>query len=492
MLSNSKKISNKYRDILIITGIMVLLSLIIGVLIYLLPDQRRAHEDIHSVLETLGSIASISIAFFYLQMKDKTLDWKDIGIISCFLALGVLNIAHSVVDPGQAFVFLHSLATFLGAIGISFIWVPQKRNKLIFKSFHIYLYLALLIFISILSIAFEELLPLMIVKDEFTYAAKFLNFSGGILFLLASIRLYYLSNGSLELTMISLVSLLLGFGGLTFTHSEIWDVSWWIWHIFNAFSYLIVFFIIVQNIISLQKKSELQLLEIKKINKKLNDYSYTISHDLKEPIRSIRTFSQFIQEDYADKLDEEGIDYLSRIIKASSRMASMIDDLLELSRVGRTDIEFSSVSASKLLEDVKSELIQKIKETNTSITTGHLPKIVCQPVWIQSVLRNLIINAIKYGNPKKTEISIKCSETDTHYEFFVTDNGQGIEKEQHEKIFGLFRRATGAKDQEGSGAGLAIVSAVIDEHKGSIRVEHSEVGVGTTIKFTIAKNLEIK
>ncbi len=76
MLSNSKKISNKYRDILIITGIMVLLSLISGVLIYLLPDQRRAHEDIHSALETAGSIASIFIAFFYLQMKDKTLDWK--------------------------------------------------------------------------------------------------------------------------------------------------------------------------------------------------------------------------------------------------------------------------------------------------------------------------------------------------------------------------------------------------------------------------------
>ena len=238
-----------------------------------------------------------------------------------------------------------------------------------------------------------------------------------------------------------------------------------------------------------KQKEETQLTEIKNINSKLNDYSFTISHDLKEPIRSINTFSQFIKEDYADKFDDEGLDYLSRIIKASKRMAAMIDDLLQLSRVGRTDVEFSNADIGEILKRVEAELIVIIEESHTTIIAEQLPVTICQPVWIQAVLRNLISNSIKYGNPEKTEINIKYSETYTHYEFFVTDNGQGIPGDQHEKIFGLFRRATQDKNSEGSGAGLAIVSAVIEEHKGSVCVEHSEVGVGTTIKFTIAKNL---
>ncbi len=228
-------------------------------------------------------------------------------------------------------------------------------------------------------------------------------------------------------------------------------------------------------------------IEIEKINKKLEDYSYTVSHDLKEPIRSIRTFSQFILEDYADKFDEEATDYLNRIIRASSRMAYMIEDLLELSRVGRVDIEFTKTNISKLIQEVEDSLIQKIRKTNTKISYANLPEIICQPVWIKAVFQNLITNSINYNNKNQKEILITYKEFNNKHEFAIKDNGNGIPENQFIKIFGLFRKSHKNINTKSSGAGLAIVSAVIEEHKGKIWVDWSEINIGTIIKFTIMK-----
>ena len=237
--------------------------------------------------------------------------------------------------------------------------------------------------------------------------------------------------------------------------------------------------------IKIQEKKD----ELEKINKKLESYSYTISHDLKEPIRSIRTFSEFILEDYEKGFNEEAKDYFSRIIKASSKMALMIDDLLILSKVGRTDIKFKNISIKKIVKEVESMLQQKINETNTKLIINNLPQIICQSTWIQAVFQNLKSNSIKYNNKKEIIIEISYKEFDKYHEFSVKDNGRGIKKDQHDKIFGLFRKAHQDKNIEGSGAGLAIVSSVIEQHNGKIWVDWSEIDKGTDFKFTISKDL---
>ncbi|MCK5684902.1 hypothetical protein KAJ27_12305, partial [bacterium] len=229
--------------------------------------------------------------------------------------------------------------------------------------------------------------------------------------------------------------------------------------------------------------------EIEYINKKLEDYSYTISHDLKEPIRSIRSFSEFIKEDYSDKFDEEGNDYLARIIKASTRMALMIDDLLILSRVGRKDIEFKKQSITGLISDVKDILWKNIEQFNIEIIHDKLPHITCQPLWMKLVFQNLISNSIKYRDKDKTDIHISYRELSSEHEFSIRDKGKGIDKDQHDKIFGLFRKAHQDRNIEGSGAGLAIVKSIIEQHKGKVWVDWSEVGEGTTIKFTVDKSI---
>jgi light-regulated signal transduction histidine kinase (bacteriophytochrome) len=234
---------------------------------------------------------------------------------------------------------------------------------------------------------------------------------------------------------------------------------------------------------------ELKIKEIEKINKKLETYSYTISHDLKEPIRSIRTFSEFIQEDYEDKFDDEAKDYFSRIIRASNRMALMIDDLLLISKIAKQNIKFERIEVSSIIKDVKEILNHKIIERNIQINSTDLPEIFCQPTLIQTVFLNLINNSIKYCDKNEVIIDISSKEFDDYYEFSIKDNGVGIPNEQHYKIFELFRKAHQNKNIEGSGAGLTIVNSVIELHNGKIWVDWSEVNKGTIFKFTIYKNL---
>ena len=482
----------KKRTRLVILALLI--STIVGVLIWrenLLSHTSLVNEYVHIAVELMGSITAILISgLLFSDIKKWELDYS--GIIIGFYMMGILDIFHSMCSPGTSFVFLHSLASLFGSFGV-FVFIITNKYKVKVKLTKLTLLMITIIsvFIGVGSMVFEDKLPIMVASGEFTLLAGIINIIGGVLFLLGAQFFYScLKKRDDRLMQLFFVSIfLLGVGGLSFKFSELWSYSWWTWHFLRLIAQLILigFIYIVyeenRNIIISQNE------EIKGINKKLSDYSFTISHDLKEPVRSIRTFSQFIKDDYEDNLDEEGLDYLSRIIKASIRMAAMIDDLLELSRVGRMDIEFRKEDVGELLKEVEAELKVKMEETNTSITVGPLPVMVCQRVWIQSVLRNLISNSIKYGNLEKTEINIKYSETMTHYEFFIRDNGQGIEEDQHEKIFGLFRRAAKDKSSVGSGAGLAIVSAVIDEHKGSVAVECSEPGKGTTIKFTIAKEL---
>ncbi len=231
------------------------------------------------------------------------------------------------------------------------------------------------------------------------------------------------------------------------------------------------------------------LRKINQINKKLEDYTYTVSHDLKEPIRSIRTFSEFIKEDYEDLFDDEAKDYLQRIINASEKMSFMINDMLTLSKVGRLDVELVKVDLKLLFEEVEETMYQRITESGTVVEIAPMPHILCQPVWIKSVFQNLITNSIKYNDKENKCIKISAVEKEKEVEFSVTDNGVGIAEEYQERVFGLFRQVCHNGKSDGSGAGLAIVQSVIEEHSGRIWVDESTLGKGTTIKFTICKNL---
>jgi hypothetical protein len=230
--------------------------------------------------------------------------------------------------------------------------------------------------------------------------------------------------------------------------------------------------------------------QIEKVNKELDDFTYIVSHDLKEPLRSIDAFSKFIEEDYKDKLDEQGRDYIKRIRVNASRMQNLIEDLLEISRIERKRGSFEEVEAEELVNEVNLWLEYAIKQKDVEIIVrDKLPMIFCDRIRLTEVFLNLISNAIKFNDKPNPRVEVGCSQKGIFYEFYIKDNGPGIEEQYFDKIFEIFQRLGKSEEHEGTGAGLTIAKKIVQMHRGKIWVE-SKVGEGSTFYFTIPKGKE--
>ena len=224
--------------------------------------------------------------------------------------------------------------------------------------------------------------------------------------------------------------------------------------------------------------------ELEKVNRDLNDFTHIVSHDLKAPLMTIESFSDFLLEDYFDVLDENGQEYLDSILKASNNMRELIDNLLTLSRVGRINTEYREVDLGELLAEVQEELKPQIEMKQAIVTGYDLPKLVTQRTWIKQVLMNLIGNGIKFNETNPPRVEITCTETETGYQFKVRDNGIGIPEDQHEHLFKLFQRLEHTNHYPGTGAGLSICKKIIESLGGEIWVESQE-GYGSSFIFTV-------
>jgi len=240
-----------------------------------------------------------------------------------------------------------------------------------------------------------------------------------------------------------------------------------------------------------ERESLLKSLEYK--NEELERFTYTVSHDLKSPLVTINGFIGLLKKDIAEN-NQKRIDAdFNRISDAANTMQSLLDDLLELSRIGRQDSARVDVAVKSIVDDILNVLSVKIKINNIKIIVdSKLPFINVELVRFKEVYLNLIDNAIKYRrNDVETEIEIGMYQSDNNGEkvFFVKDNGIGIDPLYHDKIFGLFERLS--TDTEGTGVGLAIVKRIIEVHDGRIWVESEGAGKGSIFKFVLP-NYSIK
>ncbi|MCC6220737.1 MAG: PAS domain S-box protein, partial [Deltaproteobacteria bacterium] len=236
-----------------------------------------------------------------------------------------------------------------------------------------------------------------------------------------------------------------------------------------------------------------QKKDVESVNLELDRFVYTASHDLRAPLRGISTFAQFIKADNEKKLDERSKDYLDRIIKGVSRLSSLIDDLLKLSRISRIRNPFELVDVKALIKGVVEGIELEMENHSVELDfPSPIPQIVADRIKLGEVFLNLISNAIKFSsknNKDKPRVQIGYASREGFHEFSIRDNGIGIDPAYHEKIFDIFQRLHKADEYEGTGAGLSIVKRIVEDHGGSIRVE-SELGTGTNIIFTISKNLK--
>ncbi|MDH4239598.1 MAG: ATP-binding protein [Phycisphaerae bacterium] len=239
------------------------------------------------------------------------------------------------------------------------------------------------------------------------------------------------------------------------------------------------------------EERQAQLLqEVKSVNKELKDFAYIVSHDLKAPLRGIKTLTDWLATDYADKLDENGKEQLNLLLNRVQRMHNLIDGVLKYSRVGRVKEEKVKVDLNGLV----SEVIDMVAPPeNIEITVENkLPVVECEQIRIMQVFQNLLSNAVKYMDKPKGQVRIGCVEEDSFWNFSISDNGPGIEEKYFEKIFQMFQTLTPRDEFESTGIGLTVVKKIIEMYGGRILVE-SEVGNGTTFFFTLPKgNLVVK
>ena len=229
--------------------------------------------------------------------------------------------------------------------------------------------------------------------------------------------------------------------------------------------------------------------ELEGANRELEAFSYSVSHDLRAPLRTIDGFSQILQEDYEEVLEDEGLDYLGRVRAASGHMAALIDDLLDLSRVGRRPLRRESVDLTRLASEAIEDLRAAQPERNVEFVAEQDIKAFGDVSLLKVALENLLGNAWKFTEREeeaRIEFGADWRPRPGYLApvYFVRDNGAGFDQTYSDKLFGAFQRLHGQDEFEGTGIGLATVARIIHRHGGRVWAE-GEVGEGATFYFTL-------
>jgi len=231
------------------------------------------------------------------------------------------------------------------------------------------------------------------------------------------------------------------------------------------------------------------LTNLTQLNHELDDFTYAVSHDLKTPLRAIKSFGTFLVEDYSTQLDDTGKEYIQRMMDASSRMKELIEDLIAYSRIGQLSMEKENVDLNKILDLVKLELDIELKGKNGVIINKELPVIQSHRILIRQLLGNLISNGLKFNKNSKPTVWMDYIETPTEYTFIIKDNGIGIDQKYHDKIFKIFEQLHRPEEYTGTGVGLTLCQRIVESFGGRIWVE-SILNEGSTFYFTVPKNRE--
>jgi PAS domain S-box-containing protein len=228
-----------------------------------------------------------------------------------------------------------------------------------------------------------------------------------------------------------------------------------------------------------------KLAEVSAMNKELESFSYSVSHDLRAPLRHIDGFARILQEEQSSGLSEDGLRYVGRIIEAANHMGHLVDDILNLARIGRRQMVREKVKLKELVHQVIAELSQETGDRSIEWSIEPLPETDCDSGLVRLAFANLLSNAAKFTRTRRSAvIEVGTQETRGVTAFFVRDNGVGFDSKYADKLFGVFQRLHRQEDFEGTGVGLATVQRIIHRHSGEIWAE-SAVDCGATFYFTL-------
>jgi light-regulated signal transduction histidine kinase (bacteriophytochrome) len=228
--------------------------------------------------------------------------------------------------------------------------------------------------------------------------------------------------------------------------------------------------------------------ELNASNSELEAFSYSVSHDLRAPLRHVTGFASLLEEHAGSALDDEGRRYLKTITDAAGRMATLIDDLLAFSRTGRASLTKGRVDLNALVSDARAEVSVDLDGRRITWNVHPLPEVHADPALLRPVMVNLLSNALKYTRTRdEARIEVgTCDGQPGEVAIFVRDNGVGFDMQYADKLFGVFQRLHSAAEFPGTGVGLAIVQRVINRHGGRVWAE-AKPGEGATFFFTLRR-----
>ena len=240
---------------------------------------------------------------------------------------------------------------------------------------------------------------------------------------------------------------------------------------------------------SLKEKTEAlqrQAEELARSNAELEQFAYVASHDLQEPLRAVSGCLQLLEKRYKGELDASADQFISRAADGALRMQTFIHDLLEFARVGTRGQEFKATDSAAVWDQAMTNLEAAIEESGAVVTHDPLPSMMADRVQLGQLFQNLLGNAIKFRSDNPPEIHIGVEPKDSEWQFFVRDNGIGIDSEYADRIFAVFQRLHTREEYSGTGIGLAICKKIVERHGGRIWLE-SELERGSTFNFTIPR-----
>jgi PAS domain S-box-containing protein len=237
--------------------------------------------------------------------------------------------------------------------------------------------------------------------------------------------------------------------------------------------------------VELEQRVEARTAQLTAANQELEAFTYSVAHDLRAPLRHIDAFSRILADDFASSLPPEARRYLETIRNGSRNMSQLVDDLLNLARVGRQELRRKPIPLSRLVNEVVADLKRETEGRQIAWRISQLPTLECDPGLMKQVFANLLSNAVKYTRPRQqTVIEVGSGKANGTTAVFVRDNGVGFNMKYVDKLFGVFQRLHRAEEFEGTGVGLATVDRILRKHGGSIWAE-AGINQGATFYFTM-------
>lgn len=451
------------------------------------PQRPFENQPLHSTIEAVEALSVLLMAFFIRSTKEER-PYKFVFPALGFLSMGILNSFHAALGPGNRFVFLRAVANLTGGLGFALAWLPASLRRAIFRKWAFRSAGAISLVVGFCAFSFPVALPAMFGPAKFTSLAITINFLAGLLFLAGALRFisdFYKSDDP-ENFLFSLVGALFGLSGLTFQYSMIWSETWWFWHSLRLLAAVLLLSFFVHRHFQIEVSVKARNEELRELNRELQAFSYSVAHDLRAPLRSMEGFSRILLNEYRDRLDAQGRDFLTRINTSAHKMDWIINDLLRLSKIARQGLSIERVDLSRIVDEIASDLSggeEPGRQVKFLIEKGLTAK--ADRGLIKIAFENLMGNAWKFTSAVPVaEIEFGKTENDGREVFFIRDNGIGFSMEYSERIFMPFQRLQRDQDFPGTGIGLSTVARIIKRLGGEIWAV-AETGKGATFYFTL-------